>query len=148
MSGFDNCDIIEKLCIQFYKIILQAKKSTPNVIIYGELSRYPIDIAVKSTMIGFWQRIINGKRDNFSDKLYKILLVMHHRDFFHSKWLLSIKNVLHECDKEQVWLNQEASNSISKVPTLKFVENYKQAWKVSFFENPEMFKFKDFKAKL
>lgn len=145
VSGFENCGILEKLCIQFYKIILQAKKSTPNVIIYGELGRYPIDIAVKSRMIGFWQRIINGKPDKISHKLYKILLVMHQRGFFHSKWLLSIKNTLHECDKEQVWLNQEAANSISKVVKLKLVENYKQAWKVSVFESPKCLNYRIFK---
>ena len=30
VSGFENCGILEKLCIQFYKIILLAKRSTPK----------------------------------------------------------------------------------------------------------------------
>ena len=73
VSGFESCDILERLCIQFYKIILRAKKTTPNTILYGELGRYPISIAVKSRMIGFWQKLINGKSDKISYKLYKIL---------------------------------------------------------------------------
>ena len=70
--------------------------------LYGELGRYLISISTKARVIGFWQRMINGKTDKISYKLYKILLTMHQQDLFHSKWLLSIKNILHESDKEQV----------------------------------------------
>ena len=76
--------------------------------------------------------IINGKPDKIYHKIYKILLVIHQWDiFFHSKWLLSIKSTLRECDKEKVWLNPEAANSISKVVKLKLVEKDKQEWTVS-----------------
>ena len=51
----------------------------------GELGRYRISIAVKARMVGFWQRLINGKPDKISNKLYKILLVMHEKDFFSFK---------------------------------------------------------------
>ena len=45
-------------------------------------------------MIGFWQSIVNGKQDKIAHRLYNILLAMHDGDYFHSKWLLSVKNVL------------------------------------------------------
>ena len=56
--------------------------------LYGELGRFPIYVLIKSRMIGFWQRIVKGKQDKILSKLYYILLEMHNRDFFHSKWLL------------------------------------------------------------
>ena len=84
VSGFENCDILENFCVQFYKLILKAKKSTPNDILHGELGRYQISIAVKARMVGFWQRLINGKRDKISNKIY--LLCMKNT-FCHSKWL-------------------------------------------------------------
>ena len=44
VTGFENLSILERLCIQFYKIILYVKKSTPNLNLYGELGQYPISI--------------------------------------------------------------------------------------------------------
>ena len=63
ITGFEKSDGLVRLCTQFYKIILNLKKTTPNIILYGELGRCPIDIFVKARMIGFWQRVINGKQD-------------------------------------------------------------------------------------
>ena len=66
VAGFENSDILERLCTQFYKIILNVKKSTPNCILYGELGRYPFSIQIKPRMIGFWQRLVNGKQDKIA----------------------------------------------------------------------------------
>ena len=66
--------------------------------LYGELGRQLISVLIKPKMIGFWQRLVNGKQDKISHKLYSILLAMHNRDFFHSKWLLCIKTTLTECE--------------------------------------------------
>ena len=63
VTGFEKHDILERLCIQYYKIILKAKKSTPNFMLYGELGRHPISVLIKSKMIGFWQRLVNGKQE-------------------------------------------------------------------------------------
>ena len=74
---FEN---IESLFLQFYKIILGVKKSTPNCILYGELDRYRIEIFIKSRMIGLWKRLICNKQDKISAMLYKLLFTMHQWD--------------------------------------------------------------------
>ena len=53
VTGFEKHDILERLCIRFYKMILKANKSTPNVMVYGEFGRQPISILNKFKMIGF-----------------------------------------------------------------------------------------------
>jgi hypothetical protein len=77
---FENNDAIESLFLQFYKIILGVKKSTPNCILYGELDRYRIEIFIKSRMIGLWKRLICNKQDKISAMLYKLLFTMHQWD--------------------------------------------------------------------
>ena len=88
---YENCKIIETLHMQFCKIILKVKKSTAHCMVYGELGRTPLDIVIKARMVGFWQRIVSGKKEKNSFTFYSILYQLHVRGFFHSKWLLQIK---------------------------------------------------------
>ena len=148
VTGFENCKMLERLCLQYYKIIVRAKQSTPNIMLYGELGRYPVDVIVKSRMIGFWQRSINGKPDKISYKLYKILLALHTGDMFHSKWILSIRNTLLECDKDLMWLSQVAPLNIAKLVKTKLIENYKEVWKVSVYESPKCLNYRIYKETL
>ena len=96
VTSYEKPDMLERLCLQFYKIILNVKTTTPNLILYGELGRHPVSIDIKARMIGFWQRLINGKHDTISRKLYSILLSMQTRDLIHSKWLMYIKYILND----------------------------------------------------
>ena len=81
VSGFEKGGVLESLYLQFYKIILKAKKSTPNVILYDELGSNRFNSQIQNDW--FWQRIVNGKSDKISNKLYSILLSMHKRGLFH-----------------------------------------------------------------
>jgi hypothetical protein len=54
---------IENFHMQFCKTILKVKKSTPHCMIYGELGRILLNILIKVGMVGFWQRIMCGKRE-------------------------------------------------------------------------------------
>ena len=86
--SYEKSDIIESLFLQFYKIIMSFKKSTPNAILYGELGRYPADILTKSRMIVFFlkKKLVCGERDRKSFILYNLMYKMHTRNFSFSKW--------------------------------------------------------------
>jgi hypothetical protein len=81
--GYENNDI-ESLHLQFCKYIMKFKKCTPNCIVYGELGRVPMSVSVKARMIGFWERILTGKREKISRTLY-IIYKLDVPDVFHSK---------------------------------------------------------------
>ena len=61
VTGFEKHDILERICIQYYKVVLKVKKTTPNLMFYGELGKFPISVLIKSRMIVFWQRIYSER---------------------------------------------------------------------------------------
>ena len=104
--------------------------------LYGELGRYPIEILCKSRMVGFWQRIVNGKQDKIAFKLYKVLLSLHQRDLFHSKWLLSVKDSLISSNHDMLWNSQDTVSvpkNIAQKVKLKLIEKFKHSWSNSVF---------------
>ena len=52
--GFHNTNLIENVQNQFLRTITKLRKSTPIYMIYAELGITPVDIHIKSCMIGFW----------------------------------------------------------------------------------------------
>ena len=70
--GFDNLEILERIHAEFLRNITKARKSTPHYMLYAELGRYPLDITIKSRMIGFWNRMVTGNDSNYL--IYFILL--------------------------------------------------------------------------
>ena len=54
------------------RYILHVKKNTPNVMLYGDLGRFPLSVTVKKRIIGYWFDLLTG--DKLSAVLYKHLL--------------------------------------------------------------------------
>jgi hypothetical protein len=84
--GYEKNDISETLHLEFCKYIMKVKKCTPNYIVYGELGRVPMSVHINARMIGFWARIVNGKKEKISRTLYDILYQFDLCDVYHSKW--------------------------------------------------------------
>ena len=54
----------------FTKFLQNLKQSAPEFMVYGELSRYPIGIQIKTrTCVTYWSKLINGK-----DKKYAVMI--------------------------------------------------------------------------
>ena len=92
--GFEDCGLFEKIHTHFLRSIIQARKSTPLFMVYGELGRYPIEITIKTRMINYWSRLINGKHSKLAFILYR---KMRATDGMHSNWVLKIQRILEEC---------------------------------------------------
>ena len=69
--GFENLDLLEKIHTHFLKKITKCRRSTPSYILYAELGRFPIEIIIKSRIIGYWNRIILGKHTKILYILYQ-----------------------------------------------------------------------------
>ena len=90
--GFENCEVIEAYYFKFCKLMLHLKPSTPKVMVYGELGRFPMTVFIQTRMINFLSKIVCGKEDKLSYRLYKILHYLSDHGNFHSPWLSSVRN--------------------------------------------------------
>ena len=92
--AFENTKIIEKLQNEFLRYITNSRKSTPAYMLHAELGCKPIDIKIKTRMIGFWLNIVNGKDAKISKFLYKFLLSDYDSGNNQHKWIQCIKDIL------------------------------------------------------
>ena len=82
--GFGDLSAIEKVHTDFMKYILHVKISTPHVMLYGELGRFPISVTIKKQVISFWSKLLLTKESKLSHRLYSVLynnFVNYHFDF-------------------------------------------------------------------
>ena len=125
--GFENIDILERVHLQFCKMILHLKQSTPNFIVYAELGRYPITVSVKLRMINFWSRLLNGKESKICAVLYKLVFLYYNDYGIDTKWIAYIKNILDNCGMSNIWnaqfLINGCQNVLSKNSKISFNKN-------------------------
>ena len=86
--------------------MLHLKASTPKCLVYGETGRYPIDVLVKTRMVNFWTKILNGNSNRISTVLYKILHHLNENGMYFFQWLNDIRMKLQNCGLDQYWGNQ------------------------------------------
>ena len=67
----------------------------------------PIEIFIKSRMIGLWRRLIC----KISVMLYKQLFTMHEWGIFHSKWMCCIEYILNDCGYSEYWIAQNVTKN-------------------------------------
>lgn len=125
--GYENVDMIEKVHNDFLRKITLARKSTPLYMLYGESGRFPIDLTIKSRMIGYWNRLMNSKETKLSCLLYQCLF---HSPNAPSKWLNHIKLIFTQLGRPDIWLLQQnsSSRSLSYLTKKILADQYVQTW--------------------
>ena len=125
--GYENLDILERIQSEFLRKLFHLKKSTPLYMLYAETGQYPLHITIKSRMIGFWNRLITGKETKLSFSIYKIMLNIPN---FESKWVKSIKTILNEVGRSDLWLNQSAVQSklLKNIVKQVLLDQHLQNW--------------------
>ena len=123
--GFKKIDMLERLHLQYCKILLNVKKCTPNVMVLGELGRLPIEFHTNCRMLGFWHKLINGFQNKISCILYKLIYNLHIGNVYLSEWLKKIKDILYKCGMSEYWLNP---NKVSDTNYASFKNCIRKNW--------------------
>ena len=72
--GYGDLNLIEKVHTGFMKHILNIKKATPHIMLYGDLGRYPLSIMIKKCIIGVWYKLTHNQYNVIhfvKDSIYK-----------------------------------------------------------------------------
>ena len=145
--GYENLDLIEKVQSDFLRRITLARKSTPLYMLYGELGRTPINIIVKSRMIGYWNKIIKSKGIKISFLIYQCLI---HTQSFSSTWISHIKSILNQIGRPDLWQLQQniQSNSLSQLTKRILVSQFIQEWRAKESQSHKALVYFSFKQNL
>ena len=100
--GYENTELIEKVQNDFLRKITGSKKSTALYMLYGELGRMPLQITIKTRIIGYWNRLLQGRQFKLSYLLYQFLFNSN-TDF---KWPTYVKNIFIEIGRFDIWQMQ------------------------------------------
>ena len=112
--------------------------------LYAEIGRHPIDITIKSRMIGFWNRIVTGKNSKISNILYNILINIPGHQF---KWLSSIRQIFTKTGKANIWLSQDPShyNNLNQYIKRTLIDQNLQKWNATLENSSKGKNYKLFK---
>lgn len=148
--GYEKLDLIEKLQITFCKRVLQLKKNTGNMFLYGELGRYPLSIVIQTRMINYWARLNNSKNSKLNVILYNSLLELHNKNIYRSKWILQIKSIFDACGMSNVFENPTNFNKewLKHAITRKLKDQFLQTWQENLNKHSIYSNYKSYKNTL
>lgn len=128
--GYENSAILEKVHCEFLRYITKLRKSTPLYMLLAELGRYPVEITIKTRMIGFWNKIVTGSQNKLSSKIYQLML---HIPNFDSKWINCIKNIFEQTGRIDIWNNQDTlqCKSVRHIIKRILLDQHYQKWNAS-----------------
>ena len=68
--GLQGFDCIDKIHIEFCKILLGVRQQTPNYAVYGELGRFLLSVISKERAVQFWLKILRNT-ESLTFKVFK-----------------------------------------------------------------------------
>ena len=128
--GYANLELVESLHREYLKYILNLKKSTANIFVYGETGEYPIYIHIYCRMLKFWHSLSCRNPEKYSSRMLKTLNECYNLDIYKNDWLSKIREILNSIGLTFVWNNPGGvtSNWLIRAATLKLKDQFLQKW--------------------
>ena len=105
--------------------------------LYGELGRYPLEITIKTRIIGFWTRIITGNQYKFVNFLYQKLCQTGMQQF---KWLKNVQSILQEVGRNDLWIkqNEVIPKNTQYIVKQILMDQFVQKWRQSLTQSSKV----------
>ena len=132
-----HCD---KVHLFGLKKFLGVSLKTPNALVYGETSRYPLSLLAGIKCIRYWIKLIRMDPQRVPYKSYKMLVELDNRGKVN--WVTNVKTKLFEYGFGFVWMNQCVADENWFIRNFRdrVIECWWQKWN-SHIESSERFEF-------
>ena len=90
-------DVISKIQVRFFKLILGVKVTAPTCMVLGEVGRYPIEIKAKCRMLGFWYGLCNTPHPDspkISNLMFQLCSKLYYACDYKLPWLMKVHSLL------------------------------------------------------
>ena len=104
--GFSEAKQLETLHLQYLKLLLGVRKTTPTCIVYKETKRYPLILQRYFRILKFWLKILKTDAENPIRKVYNNLFNITIEDPHAVNWVSSVKKLLFENGFGYIWVHQ------------------------------------------
>ena len=153
--GFNELNQIEVFYRTFLKKLLGVHKRTPNCIVYGETGTSPLYNQVLSRIVGFWARLINGKKTKLSYVMYRLTREMHSRYIenynFNFAWIELLDRELSALGMSDIWILEGMNGTVDYIKNnikLRINDCNLQLWSSEVYEHEECTNYRIYKNTL
>ena len=130
---FTNKEIpgLEKIHLQFIKMILGVHKNASTLAVLGETGRYPLLVRQKIRVLKYWCKIVSKHVSTNSTlgQLYNILCSLSNAGF--TTWASYVENMLTEAGLYDVWLEQTCNQKIVNTFKTKVYTSFENEWRTN-----------------
>ena len=127
--GSMNLKTLESLHLKFCKMVLKLKRSTPDIMVYGETGRFQVEYYAKKRIINFWSRVASGSTDKSSYKMYILSKQLHDSGRRTSTWYLNLVKILESYGITNVPVESENIKAVVKIMHESLKSEYITKWK-------------------
>ena len=110
-------ETVEKIHLYACKKILGVSARTPNMLVYKELNRYPLQIDTKTRVLKYWNKILELEDSRIPKQAYRRDLKDINKE---RGWAGEIKKDIEKNGYGYIWLNQGTNNMKG------WIKSYKQ----------------------
>lgn len=147
----EGCEVLEKLQLRYYKLVLGVNKYTYRNMIYGELGVYPLHLVAKTRVLGYWAQLLTSDKTKISSLLYKLLYAMYELESYQSPWIAYVKKALNDLGMTEFWINQTIPHSIQwfkHFSRQRIYDQFLQSWRSDIFNSNKCLNYRIYKHEL
>ena len=128
-SVYKGCNIMEKVHIKFLKMLLGVKSNTSNLMVYGDLGRFPLQLSYQCKIVKYIEHLQSMNETSLCKKMYNYLIKLN--DSGSKTWINSVEQLLLEFDEN---LNVHNSFEKGKI-AFRYKEYIYNKWHLEWKDN-------------